>query len=120
MVLMDIMDKKAIVTGASRGIGSAVARVLASEGASLFLTARDKESLYKIKSELMENGARVECKVADLTVASQIEDMFSSAVDFLGGIDILINNAGIGIKGEVAEMKLSHWDSMFAGRSMVR
>ncbi len=110
---MSVRNKKAIITGATRGIGAAIANRLADEGARLFLTGRDEKSLKKMKTELSKKGAAVDCLPADLTDVAQVEKVLISAMEFLGEIDILINNAGMGIKGNITDMNIEDWDHMF-------
>ncbi len=111
---MDLKNKRALITGASKGMGAAIARGLASESIKIFLTARDEEFLKRLTSELSRQGADVNFALADLADDLQLEKMFARGLEFLGGIDILINNAGIGIKGSVASMDIADWDRMFA------
>ena len=111
---MDLKNKRALITGASKGMGAAIARGLVSEGIKIFLTARDEEFLKRLTSELSRQGADVNFALADLADDLQLEKMFARGLEFLGGIDILINNAGIGIKGSVASMDIADWDKMFA------
>lgn len=111
---MILKGKKALVTGASKGMGRAIAKSLASEGVDLFLTARDGDLLEKLKKELSKSGAGAAYMAADLTSEKEVNDMFTQALEFLGNIDILINNAGIGIKGNVTEMAVLDWEQMFS------
>ena len=111
---MNKRNDRALVTGASRGIGLAISEALTEKGYDLLITARDDKALRKVKSDLMSKGARVECWAADLMVASEIESMFKKAIEFLGGIDILINNAGIGVKSKVVDLGIEDWDRMHA------
>jgi 3-oxoacyl-[acyl-carrier protein] reductase len=111
---MDLRGKRALVTGASRGIGRAIAVVLASEGVNLFVTARDEERLKRLKEELSGSEIDIDYGIADLSSESDIDRMFAQGIRFLGGIDILINNAGIGIKGNVADIEVSDWEKMYA------
>lgn len=114
MVEISLENKKALVTGASRGIGLAIAHALAAEELRLFLTARNESALRKAKSDILKTGAAVECGVADLTDPEQLENMFNAAMSFLGGIDVLVNNAGIGIKRPVVATHITEWEQMFA------
>jgi short-subunit dehydrogenase len=107
---VNLESGRALVTGASRGIGRAIAERLSKEGANLFLTGRDEKFLAGLQSALSSGEKSVGFSAADLTDENQVESAFASAIDFLGGLDILINNAGVGIKGSVAEMKLADWD----------
>lgn len=111
---MDLKNKKALITGASRGMGAAIAERLASKGIKIFLTARDETSLKRLTSNLSGNGADIDFAHADLADDSQLDRMFAGGLEFLGGIDILINNAGIGINGNVAGMEVADWDRMYA------
>ncbi len=111
---MNLKNKRALITGASKGMGAAIAEGLASEGIKIFLTARDEEFLKRLTSNLSQKGADVDFAPADLADDLQLEKMFAGGLEFLGGIDILINNAGIGVKGSVASMDIADWDRMFA------
>jgi len=107
---MNLKNRGALITGASRGIGKAIAESLAREGVRLFLTARDHRRLQNVKQELDSHGATVGIGEADLADQKQIGKMFDSARDFLGEIDILVNNAGLGIESEVVNMSSDDWD----------
>jgi 3-oxoacyl-[acyl-carrier protein] reductase len=107
-------NRKVLITGSSRGIGRAIAQALAFEGAKLFLTARDKDSLRDLKEILSGEGADVDYGAADLADYDQLKEMFSSAIGFLEGIDVLVNNAGIGERGNVVDIDIAVWDRMFA------
>ena len=111
---MSLNDKRALVTGASRGIGKAIAERLASEGIKTFITARNKTEMVAVVSKIRASGGDIDFFSADLSDSSQIEAMFDKAIGFLGGIDILINNAGIGVHGPALNLSPSSWDDMFA------
>jgi 3-oxoacyl-[acyl-carrier protein] reductase len=111
---MRLKGKKALITGASRGIGRAISIALAREGVDLFLTARDDSLLEKLNREIAESGAKAGFKSADLMSESEINEMFIGATKFLGGLDILINNAGIGIKGNVVDIDVADWERVYA------
>jgi 3-oxoacyl-[acyl-carrier protein] reductase len=111
---MNLKGKKALITGASRGIGRAIAVALASEGANLFVTARDEEQLKQLKEDLSKSNSDTGYGVADLTSEEDVDSMFAQGIEFLNGIDILINNAGIGIKGNVSDIEVADWEKMFA------
>jgi NAD(P)-dependent dehydrogenase (short-subunit alcohol dehydrogenase family) len=99
---MSLSGSKAVVTGGTKGIGRAIARALISAGVDVVVSARQKAEIAKTVSELNELGpgraAGVECDVRD---QSQVKELFAHAASTLGGLDILINNAGIGIFGPV-------------------
>jgi 3-oxoacyl-[acyl-carrier protein] reductase len=111
---MSLDGKRAIVTGASRGIGRAIANSLAAEGVKTFITARNKTELVAVVNEINERGGDISFVSADLSDSDQIEAMFDKAIGFLGGIDILINNAGIGVHGPALNLSPALWDDMFA------
>ena len=87
-----INGKKAIVTGASRGIGFAIAKSLAAHGIKVLITGRNQETLEEAKAKIGENAIPFVWDVSDI---ASIESKFQEAVKILGGVDILVNNAGI-------------------------
>jgi 3-oxoacyl-[acyl-carrier protein] reductase len=94
--MLDLIGKIAIVTGGTRGIGRAIASSLVSAGAKVAITARSEQELAKTVSELKGagNAAGYVCDVRDY---NQVKSTFARIAADLGGVDILINNAGIGI-----------------------
>lgn len=99
------MNQTALVTGASRGIGAAVAIKLAEQGWTLILTARDVEKLAEVKTACEQRGAKVSVVVADLSSEAAVQELFTQ----IDPIDLLVNNAGIGLFGPLTEMKLTDW-----------
>jgi NAD(P)-dependent dehydrogenase (short-subunit alcohol dehydrogenase family) len=92
-VELGLQGKHAIVTGASRGIGKAIARELAREGVDLAIVARSKEQLEATARELeAETGRRVTPLVADVTSREQVDSMVARAAERLGGLHILVNS----------------------------
>jgi NAD(P)-dependent dehydrogenase (short-subunit alcohol dehydrogenase family) len=100
----------ALVTGASRGIGRAIAQRLASLGASVAICGRDGNALAEAERGLGETGARVFARAADVTSASQIAELVVETEASLGPIRILVNNAGIGLFGPAHEKTEADWD----------
>src|SRR5689334_23710345 len=91
---LELRGKAAIVTGGSRGIGKAIARELAREGASVVIAARGREALEATAAELSdETDIPVTPIVADTSRNDSVREMVSQAVDVLGGVDILVNSA---------------------------
>jgi NAD(P)-dependent dehydrogenase (short-subunit alcohol dehydrogenase family) len=88
-------NKVALVTGGSRGLGLALARELATEGACLALVARKSEELERAAVELRKSGATVLTLAADLTSEEEVSQLVLATVERFGRIDVLINNAGI-------------------------
>jgi NAD(P)-dependent dehydrogenase (short-subunit alcohol dehydrogenase family) len=108
--------KVAIVTGASSGIGRAVAERLGNEGASLVLVAApsDEADLLTSKDELRRRDVRVDVLAADISEAATSEQAVRMAVDRFGGVDVLISNAGFAFYEEFLDTPVDHLDRTFA------
>jgi len=91
---LELKHNVALITGASRGIGRAIALALAAEGCDLALVARGEEALRDAAREAEADAVRAAAIVADVTVAADVERMVSEAARQLGRVDILVNNAG--------------------------
>lgn len=98
--------KVAVVTGGSRGIGLAVAEALVRDGASVVITGRDQSHLDTAVAQL---GARVHALRSDVSDPDQAAAAIAAATTRFAGLDILINNAGIGIFATVADMDVRQW-----------
>ncbi len=102
--------KVAVVTGGSRGIGFAVAAALVHDGASVVITGRDRAHLDAAVARLGESARdRVHAMTADVSDPAQAAAGVAAATERFGGIDILINNAGIGTFASVADMDVRAW-----------
>jgi 3-hydroxybutyrate dehydrogenase len=93
---MRLKDQTALVTGASRGIGEAIARAFAKEGAQVAITGRSKTELEGLQKEFSGLGVRCESIVADLTQSGAVDKVWAQATQAFGHMDILVNNAGMG------------------------
>ena len=93
---MKLKGQTALITGASRGIGEAIARALAAEGAQVAITGRSAQELETLQKEFSGMGVRCESIVADLTQNGAVEQVWAQATQAFGHIDILMNNAGMG------------------------
>jgi short-subunit dehydrogenase len=98
----DLQDRRVLITGASRGIGRCVAEQLAGLGAKLALVARTAAPLEDLARSLSARGTEAVALPADITVESDRQRLVDAAVDRFGGLDVLINNAGLGSWGHFA------------------
>jgi short-subunit dehydrogenase len=103
-------DRAAIVTGASRGIGLALAQMLAEEGYGLTITARKPETLERAADVMRSQGLAVEHVAANLADEQAIQDVVRRHRERYGRLDVLINNAGIGVGAPAAEHQTKYVD----------
>ena len=96
-------DKRVIITGASSGIGRELATQLAAEGCKIVINARRKERLEELAAEIVASGGQCEIVEGDVTEPAVRTRLLQTARDSFGGLDILINNAGIGAMGRFDE-----------------
>ncbi|HEY8763220.1 MAG TPA: SDR family oxidoreductase [Solirubrobacteraceae bacterium] len=96
-------DRAALVTGASRGIGLAIAKVLGEHGYALTLTARKPEPLQRTADELREQGFEVEQRAANMADEEGIREVVKLHRERFGRLDVLVNNAGVGIGAAAGE-----------------
>lgn len=109
-----LAGRGAVITGGGRGIGAEVARGLAAEGARIVVAARSEAAIEAVAAELREAGAEawaVPCDVAD---SDAVEALHDRALEHLGTVDILINNAGIAGSAPLAAITLEEWERLFA------
>jgi len=104
--------KVALITGASRGIGLAIAHCVAGLGAKLALCARDPKRLEAAAAGLQQPGATVLAVPADVRGANEIASLVRQTEQSLGPVDVLVNNAGIGYFAPVQEASEANWDSV--------
>jgi len=109
---MDLAGRVALVTGASSGIGRAIALALAERGARLLLTARRRERLDALAQEIISAGGEAEAAAADLRDEASLQAAFEAAVRRFGGLDILINNAGLGRLASLHDGDTEDWREM--------
>jgi 3-oxoacyl-[acyl-carrier protein] reductase len=108
----NLTDKVAIVTGASRGIGEAIAKQLSSCGAKIILIARNSDQLVAVKETIISNGGIAESIAGDVSNLNSISEIVTNTIDKWGRIDILVNNAGIARDNIIMRMKEDDWDSV--------
>lgn len=106
--------KTALVTGASRGIGKVIAGELARLGYDIALVGRDQVSLEKAAQELQGLGVRTTCIQADLADCACIGGIVDRTVEAFGGLDVLVNCAGLSQSGSFTEVSPDEWDRIFA------
>lgn len=110
---MDFKDKTALIAGASRGLGKAVALEFASRGANCALVATNASLLESVKTEVEKFGAKAIALPADIKNENDVIKAVSATVNELGGIDYLINCAGIASGGRMVDIKATEWDEIF-------
>ena len=110
---MNLQGRGIVITGASQGLGKAIARVCVREGAHLFLCARNPDMLEATRSELSEHaspGQRIRARVADVSQPEDVSQLIAAAADSLPSLDGLVNNAGIyGPIGPTEEVAWEAW-----------
>jgi 3-oxoacyl-[acyl-carrier protein] reductase len=109
---MSLTGKVALVTGASRGIGRAVALKLAAEGAALVVTATSLERAQKTADEITVIAGRALAVKVNVAIIAEVEALFSKVVETFGRLDILVNNAGITRDGLLMRMKEADWNEV--------
>ncbi len=114
---MRFKDQVAIVTGGASGIGAATARALAAEGAKVVVADCNPENLNKMEPEWKKRGDPFLAAQVDVADETQVEELIQKTVRQFGGIDLLVNNAGIspkhqGKKANLWEMPIAEWDKV--------
>jgi 3-oxoacyl-[acyl-carrier protein] reductase len=110
--MFDFTNQRALVTGASGGLGQAIARALHQQGATVVLTGRNEEALHTLKATL---GPRAHVIAADLAQPSAAQTLMDQAVETLGGgIEILVNNAGLTRDGLLMRQSDEDWETVLA------
>ncbi|MEQ8633836.1 SDR family NAD(P)-dependent oxidoreductase [Gimesia maris] len=111
--LFDLTGRVAIITGGSKGLGSAMAEGLASAGADLLLTSRNQDEVEATAAQIQSDyGNKVIGMAADVTDPDQVAAMTERAIAEFGKIDILINNAGINIRGPIDDITLEEFQDV--------
>ena len=110
---LGLAGRRAIVTGASRGIGAATARALAAEGAQVALIGRDEDLLRAVAGECAVRDHVAVVAVGDLSTAAGVERTVGECIAGLGGVDILVNNAGSSPVGTIDDLTDEQWQSSF-------
>ena len=111
--LFDLTGKVAAITGASSGIGADAAYAYALHGADIALLARRTEKLEEVKKNIEKTGRKIITISCDVTNEECVKDAVSKIIDYFGHIDILLNNAGIVVRGGVEDLTLDDWNKSF-------
>jgi NAD(P)-dependent dehydrogenase (short-subunit alcohol dehydrogenase family) len=114
MSLGELEGKKALVTGASRGLGRAIAEALAEAGARVAIVARDEEKLQKVARVITGQGGIAEPYAADVSDEQQVFQLEKDVIASFGRLDILVNNAGINLRKPITEFTLAEWNQVMA------
>ncbi len=105
-----LQDKVCIVTGAGRGIGRAIALLAAEEGCRVMVASRSEHQLQALQAEIASRGGQA-CRVrADLSAQEDLEMLVEQTLDRFGTVDFLVNNAGWGIKADIAKARVPDWE----------
>src|SRR5690349_3652309 len=111
---MKLKDQVAIVTGAGRNIGEAIAKLLSSEGASIAVVDLDKGRGDKVTNEIVASGGKARTYVCDVSEEAQIIDTVKAVARDFGRIDILVNNAAISDNKHILDITKEQWDRTLA------
>lgn len=104
--------KTAVITGASSGIGRAIATRLAAQGVHVFITGRSREQLEEVKSQIEAAGGQATCSAFDLRDTGRLQDFIRQTRTQTGHLDIMVNNAGLHIHGNIVDTKVEDWREM--------
>ncbi|MEN8817219.1 MAG: 3-ketoacyl-ACP reductase [Nonlabens sp.] len=110
--MQDLKNKKAIITGGSRGLGKATAIAFAKEGIDVAVTGRNEKALQTTVKELQEIGVKATYAVFDIGNYDEVQQHIKTLVTDLGGLDILVNNAGMAAFGTLNEMPVEQWSQI--------
>ncbi len=105
-------NQTALITGASSGIGRAIALAFAHAGIDLILVSRSLEKLQAIRHEVTALGVKAQVYAVDLSLVEQVQPQITKIVGETGRLDILVNNAGMGYTGSIADTPLTHWQQV--------
>ena len=111
--MSSLQGKVAIITGSSRGIGKAIAIELAKKGVSVVLNGRDSSRLKETAKELKKIHKNIISVCCDVSIADQSKDMVSQAIENFGKLDILVNNVGVSMRGDVADLNPEVFKTVF-------
>jgi len=112
--IKDLRDKVVVITGAGSGIGRATAHAFAAEKSKLVIADINRERLDSVREEIENLEGEAAGKVVDVSDPSQVEELVRFTMDTHGRVDVVHNNAGVGIGGPIEAMPLEDWERIFA------
>ncbi|HEX4808739.1 MAG TPA: SDR family NAD(P)-dependent oxidoreductase [Bryobacteraceae bacterium] len=104
-----LSGKTALITGASKGLGKAMALALSAEGATIALVARTEEKLHEVRAEIENSGGTAAVFITDVAQELDVLRLHEQVVKLIGSVQILINNAGMNIRRQLTEFSLEEW-----------
>src|SRR5256886_2565890 len=110
---MHLNNARVVITGASQGIGRAIALEFSGRGARVALAARNRPALDELASEIRDRGGEAVVILTDVTIPDQVERMTTETIRGLGGIDVLVNNAGVGLNASIADAEAADVEALF-------
>ncbi|WP_312312019.1 3-ketoacyl-ACP reductase [Empedobacter brevis] len=110
--MQELKDKKALVTGGSRGLGKAVALALAKEGVHIAVTGRNKKLLEETVNEIKSFGVNADYSIFNVAEKIEVKMQLQRLIESFGAFDILVNNAGIAAFGSFLEMPENDWEDI--------
>lgn len=113
---MNLKDKIVIITGAGSGIGKATAKLFATHGARVIVSDVNMENAQKVTEEIMLDDGKAVAQKTDVTQYEEVEDLVKSTVEKYGGLDVIVNNAGIGGRNQAktADHTMEDWHNVIA------
>jgi len=106
-------SRVAVITGAGRGLGEAIAHDIAAEGVNVVLAGRAKDPLETTRRNIESAGGVAIVKQTDVTSAESVAELFDTAVSEFGGVDVLVNNAGVTSQMNLVDLDEAEWDRIF-------
>jgi NAD(P)-dependent dehydrogenase (short-subunit alcohol dehydrogenase family) len=109
---MNLAGKTALISGASKGLGRAMAVALAAQGAAVGLVSRNKEKLEEVRQEIAAAGGNAAVFVADVTLEDEVRKLEAEVAAHLGKVQILINSAGTNVRKNLVDFSLAEWQTV--------
>jgi NAD(P)-dependent dehydrogenase (short-subunit alcohol dehydrogenase family) len=109
---MNLTGKVALISGASKGLGRAMAEALAAQGAAVGLVSRNKEKLDEVQEEITSAGGKAAAFVADVTREDEVRKLEGEVAAQLGKVQILINSAGTNVRKNLVDFSLAEWQTV--------